>query len=68
VPAPVGAQLAAAVLACLAAVGYLRRPERLGGEFSGWLAVASHIAAIVRKLRVPDRAAAIELFRGRLDT
>ena len=31
-------------------------------------AVRAHIAAIVRKLRVPDRAAAIELFRGRLDT
>jgi DNA-binding NarL/FixJ family response regulator len=30
--------------------------------------VRAHIAAIVRKLRVPDRAAAIELFRGRLDT
>jgi len=31
-------------------------------------AVRAHIAAIVRKLRVPGRAAAIELFRGRLDT
>jgi len=31
-------------------------------------AVRAHIASIVRKLRVPDRAAAIELFRGRLDT
>ncbi len=31
-------------------------------------AVRAHISAIVRKLRVPDRAAAIELFRGRLDT
>lgn len=31
-------------------------------------AVRAHIAAIVRKLGVPDRAAAIELFRGRLDT
>ena len=31
-------------------------------------AVRAHIAAIVRKPRVPDRAAAIELFRGRLDT
>jgi DNA-binding NarL/FixJ family response regulator len=31
-------------------------------------AVRAHIAAVVRKLRVPDRAAAAELFRGRLDT
>jgi len=31
-------------------------------------AVRAHIAAIVRKLRVPDRAAAADLFRGRLDT
>ena len=31
-------------------------------------AVRAHIAAIVRKLRVPGRAAAIELFCGRLDT
>jgi len=29
-------------------------------------AVRAHIAAIVRKLRVPDRAAAVELFRQRL--
>jgi len=31
-------------------------------------AVRAHIAAIVRKLRVPDRTAAVELFRQRLDT
>jgi DNA-binding NarL/FixJ family response regulator len=31
-------------------------------------AVRAHITAIVRKLHVPDRAAAIELFRGRSDT
>lgn len=31
-------------------------------------AVRAHITAIVRKLRVPDRAAAVELFRQRLDT
>jgi DNA-binding NarL/FixJ family response regulator len=29
-------------------------------------AVRAHVTAIVRKLHVPDRAAAIELFRGRL--
>ena len=45
VPALVGAQLAAAVLAGLAAVGYLRRSERLGDEFSGWLAIAAVFAA-----------------------
>src|SRR5262245_46080664 len=44
-PALVGAQLAAAVLATLAAVGYLRRSERLGDEFSGWLAIAAVFAA-----------------------
>ena len=31
-------------------------------------AVRVHIAAIVRKLGVPDRAAAIDLFRRRADT
>lgn len=31
-------------------------------------AVRAHIAAIVRKLGVSDRAAAVELFRQRLDT
>jgi signal transduction histidine kinase len=41
----VGAQLAAAVLAGLAALGYLRRSERLGDEFSGWLAIAAVFAA-----------------------
>jgi signal transduction histidine kinase len=45
VPALVGAQLAAAVLAGLAALGYLRRSERLGDEFSGWLAIAAVFAA-----------------------
>ncbi len=29
-------------------------------------AVRAHVTAVVRKLHVPDRAAAIELFRGRL--
>lgn len=32
------------------------------------VAVRVHIAAIVRKLGVPDRAAAIDLFRGRAET
>jgi hypothetical protein len=41
VPALIVTQLAAAVLAGLAAVGYLRRSERLGDEFSGWLAIAA---------------------------
>jgi len=36
--------LAVAVLACLAAVGYLRRSERFGDEFSGWLAIAAIFA------------------------
>ena len=31
-------------------------------------AVRAHIAAVVRKLGVPDRAAAIEPFRQRSDT
>lgn len=44
-PALEGTQLAAAVLAALAALGYLRRSERLGDEFSGWLAIAAVFAA-----------------------
>ena len=41
-------------------------------EIAGWLvlshsAVRVHIAAIVRKLGVPDRAAAADLFRRRMD-
>jgi DNA-binding NarL/FixJ family response regulator len=32
------------------------------------VAVRVHIAAIVRKLGVPDRAAAIDLFRGQAET
>jgi signal transduction histidine kinase len=38
-------QIAAAVLAVAAATGYLRRSERLGDEFSGWLAIAAVFAA-----------------------
>ena len=38
-------QIAAAVLAVGAATGYLRRSERLGDEFSGWLAIAAVFAA-----------------------
>lgn len=44
-PGLIVAQLAAAALAGLAAVGYLRRSERLGDEFSGWLAIAAVFAA-----------------------
>jgi signal transduction histidine kinase len=38
-------QILAAVLAVTAAAGYLRRFERLGDEFSGWLATAAIFAA-----------------------
>ncbi len=38
-------QILAAVLAVTAAAGYLRRFERLGAEFSGWLAIAAIFAA-----------------------
>lgn len=38
-------QILAAVLAVTAAAGYLRRFERLGDEFSGWLATAAILAA-----------------------
>ncbi len=37
-------QIAAAALTVIAAAGYLRRSERLGDEFSGWLAVAAVFA------------------------
>jgi signal transduction histidine kinase len=43
-PALAVVQFAAAVLAVAAAVGYLRRYERLGDEFSGWLAIAAIFA------------------------
>jgi signal transduction histidine kinase len=48
-PALMAVQVMSAVLAVVAAAGYLRRSERLGDEFSGWLAmtavfaVASHV-------------------------
>jgi signal transduction histidine kinase len=45
VPMLVAAQLAAAGLTAPAAAGYLRRSERLGDEFSGWLAIAAVFAA-----------------------
>ena len=38
-------QILAAVLAVAATVGYLRRFERLGDEFYGWLAIAAILAA-----------------------
>ena len=38
-------QITGAVLTVMAAAGYLRRSERLGDEFSGWLAVAAVFAA-----------------------
>src|SRR5262249_46106804 len=44
-PALVALQIAAATLAGLAAVGYLRRSERDHDEFSGWLAIAAIFAA-----------------------
>ena len=44
-PALAVVQFSAAVLALTAAVGYLRRCERLGDEFSGWLAIAAIFAA-----------------------
>jgi len=44
-PVLAGAQVVAAVLAALAAIGFLRRSERLGDEFSGWLAIAAIFAA-----------------------
>jgi signal transduction histidine kinase len=43
-PAPAAMQITAAVLTVMAAAGYLRRSERLGDEFSGWLAVAAVFA------------------------
>jgi signal transduction histidine kinase len=43
-PALAVVQIVAAVLALTAAVGYLRRFERLGDEFSGWLAIAAVFA------------------------
>lgn len=44
-PAVYALELAAAVLAGAAAVGYLRRSEQLRDEFSGWLAIAAIFAA-----------------------
>jgi signal transduction histidine kinase len=44
-PALVALQIAAAALAGLAAVGYLRRSEQDHDEFSGWLAIAAVFAA-----------------------
>jgi signal transduction histidine kinase len=39
------AQVTAAAIAALAAAGFLRRSERLGDEFPGWLAIAAVFAA-----------------------
>ena len=44
-PALAVVQLMAAVVAVTAAAGYLRRSERLGDEFFGWLAIAAIFAA-----------------------
>ena len=44
-PALTVAQIAAAAIAALAAAGFLRRSERLGDEFPGWLAIAAVFAA-----------------------
>ena len=44
-PVLVVMEIVAAVLAVTAATGYLRRSERLGDEFSCWLAVAAVFAA-----------------------
>ena len=37
-------QIVAALLTVIAAAGYLRRSERFGDEFSGWLAIAAIFA------------------------
>jgi len=44
-PAQLALELAVAVLYGVATAGFLRRSTRLGDEFSGWLAVASVLAA-----------------------
>jgi signal transduction histidine kinase len=44
-PALAVTEIVAAVLAVTAAAGYLRRSERLGDEFSCWLAIAAVFAA-----------------------
>jgi signal transduction histidine kinase len=47
-PAILVIQLAAAVLYGVAAIGFLRRAERTGDDFAGWIAVASVLAAFSR--------------------
>ena len=44
-PVLLGLEMVTAVLAVLAAAGYVRRSWRFGDEFSGWLAIAAVFAA-----------------------
>ena len=62
-------QIAGAVLTVTAAAGYLRRSERLGDEFSGWLAVAAvfataaHVSGAFYPTIYSPRLSLGELFR-----
>ena len=44
-PVLLGLEMVTAVFGVLAAVGYVRRSQRFGDEFSGWLAIAAVFAA-----------------------
>jgi len=52
-PVLAAGQIVAAVLAAVAAAGFLRRSERLGDEFSGWLAIAAIFAAAAHLAYAP---------------
>jgi signal transduction histidine kinase len=52
-PALAVTQIVAAVLAALGAAGFLRRSERLGDEFFGWLAIAAVFAAAAHLAYAP---------------